>query len=245
MWKTVEARDTGIDLPGASLLGQLPLAEIIILVVAMACAAIALRNLFQRRRSKSSSGKSAYTSRYPRKRSSYSSAFNAIQARKKKSAQPARPALHDPVQQLAVINRAKFQKVRLLNKEEARILPIVENYCRELGQGHRVMAQTSLGELLRTTADKKTDADAAFACINSKRLDIAIIDRGGFIAAAIEYQGSGHFQNGAFMRDAVKREALRRAGITMIEIMPDDSAPYIRQQIARQIGSAVDLPEIA
>lgn len=45
--------------------------------------------------------------------------------------------------------------------------------------------------------------------INSKRLDFLVIDRIGMPAPAAEHQGHGHYQNRAFMRDAVKREAVR------------------------------------
>ena len=37
-------------------------------------------------------------------------------------------------------------------------------------------------------------------------------------ALAVEYQGHGHYQNRAFMRDAVKREAVRKAGVPFLEI---------------------------
>ena len=57
-------------------------------------------------------------------------------------------------------------------------MPVIEQACAELDNGYRVMAQTSLGELLTTSAANETIAKAAFASINSKRLDIAVIDRG-------------------------------------------------------------------
>ena len=137
---------------------------------------------------------------------------------------------------MTMVNQATFRKVRLLNREEARILPVIEQACAELDNGYRVMAQTSLGELLTTSAANETIAKAAFASINSKRLDIAVIDRGGYLAAAIEYQGTGHHQNGAFFRDAVKREALRKAGVTLIEVLPGDDAAHIRSMLHRQLG---------
>ena len=56
--------------------------------------------------------------------------------------------------------------------------------------------------------------------INSKRVDFLIIDTFGHPAAAVEYHGSGHHRQGgrAAARDAVKRRALEKAGIELVEI---------------------------
>ena len=50
----------------------------------------------------------------------------------------------------------------------------------------RVMAQVSLGEVL-SSPDAR-----AYSAINSKRVDLLIVSRGGDPTAAIEYQGHGH-----------------------------------------------------
>lgn len=143
------------------------------------------------------------------------------------------PDLRDPAQQLHAIARVEFEPTPLLNRQEARLLPLLESITRDLRAGHRVMAQTSLGELIRPKPDSATEDDrsAAFASINSKRLDFAIIDRAGRLAVAVEYQGCGHHQGHAFMRDAVKREVLRRAGIPLIEVEPDFDAAHLRHRV--------------
>lgn len=144
----------------------------------------------------------------------------------------------NPLDQLAAISAVGFKTVPLLNRDEARLLPIVERAVRKHGDGHRVMAQTSLGELIRPAgANGDTPAGRdAYASINSKRLDLAIINRFGHLVAAIEYQGSGHHQGNAFLRDAVKREAVRRAGVPYLEIAetfdPDEVARRVRDAIA-------------
>lgn len=151
---------------------------------------------------------------------------------------PPAPDLRDPAQQLHAIARVDFEPTPLLNRQEARLLPLLESITRDLRAGHRVMAQTSLGELIRPKPDSTTEADrsAAFASINSKRLDFAIIDRAGRLAVAIEYQGDGHHQGHAFMRDAVKREALRRAGIPLIEVEPDFDAAHLRRRVSGHLA---------
>lgn len=154
--------------------------------------------------------------------------------------QPAGPDLRDPAQQLHAIARVEFECTPLLNRAESRLLPLLESTTRDLRAGHRVMAQTSLGELIRpkdssATADDRT---AAFASINSKRIDFAIIDRAGRLAVAVEYQGSGHHQGNTFMRDAVKREAIRRAGIPLIEVEPDFDPALLRSRITGLLAPA-------
>ncbi|MEZ5754393.1 MAG: DUF2726 domain-containing protein [Paracoccaceae bacterium] len=155
---------------------------------------------------------------------------------------PAAPDLRDPAQQMHAIARVEFESTPLLNRKEARLLPLLESAARDLRAGHRVMAQTSLGELIRPRADSATpdDRSAAFASINSKRLDFAIIDRAGHLALAVEYQGEGHHQGTAFMRDAVKREALRRAGIPLIEVDPDFDPGLLRQRVRGHLAPATD-----
>lgn len=142
---------------------------------------------------------------------------------------------------LQLVAEAAFKRVPLLNKSEARLLPILEKLVRELGQGHRLLIQVALGELLcAANADGKPNYGLeANRAINAKRLDFAIIDRRGLMVAAIEYQGSGHhLSSNAFMRDAVKREALRKAGISLIELPPDADEALIRDRLS----SVADLP---
>ena len=84
----------------------------------------------------------------------------------------------------------------------------------------RRLLQTSLGETIApsNTSGSEAARGLAFRSINSKRLDFLVIDRSGMPALAVEYQGHGHYQNRAFMRDAVKREAVRKAGVPFLEI---------------------------
>ena len=145
------------------------------------------------------------------------------------------PNMADPTEQMRAISKVDFERSRLLNKEEARLLPLLETIARQAKAGHRIMAQTSLGEVLkpRKESGSATELRNAFASINSKRLDFAVIDRAGFIVCAVEYQGSGHFQGNAFMRDSVKREALRRAKIPFIEVPKNFDPVDIKKSIGQ------------
>ncbi|NMA98212.1 MAG: DUF2726 domain-containing protein, partial [Phyllobacteriaceae bacterium] len=56
--------------------------------------------------------------------------------------------------------------------------------------------------------------------------------------AAIEFQGAGHHKNDAAARDAVKREALRRANIAFIEVFEHHSEDDIRAMVSGAIERA-------
>jgi len=136
-------------------------------------------------------------------------------------------------QQMDSIEGIEFETVPILNEEEARLLPVLEGATKEFGDGHRLMAHSSLGEVLRpNTSGPMTDIQAAHASILSRRLDFAIFDQRGHLAAAIEYQGSAHDYSSAFDYDAIKQEALRKAGIPCLEIRYNYSDKSVREQVA-------------
>jgi hypothetical protein len=133
----------------------------------------------------------------------------------------------DAAEQLRCVMAAKFEKRPLLNKAEAQVLAAAERAVGEIGEGWRVMAQVCLGEILGSPDE------AAYRAINSKRVDLLVIARNGEPLAAIEYQGGGHHQGTAAARDAVKKEALRRAGVEYIEIKEGDRSADLNWAIAK------------
>ena len=141
----------------------------------------------------------------------------------------------DPSDQLRAIARFQFERTRLLNREEAHLLPVLEGAAHKVGPGHRVLAQTSLGEIIRPKqgTGNQSELKNAFASINSKRLDFAVVDRRGLLVCAVEYQGSGHHQGTAFMRDAVKKEVLRRADVPLVEVYKDFNRGEVQNLIER------------
>lgn len=138
-------------------------------------------------------------------------------------------ALSNSAVQLEHVMRASFKKRRILSKAESRIFFAVEKALEQTDTGWRVMAQVNLGEILQS------DDKHAFMAINSKRVDILVIGTNGVPIAAVEYQGEGHYQGTAVARDAVKKEALRKAGIGYFEVMPGDKPEDVRRLVARMI----------
>ena len=115
--------------------------------------------------------------------------------------------------QLACVMGAEFTARPLLNRPEATLFKALDAAVIARNPGWQVMAQVSLGEFLGSP-----DKDA-YGCVNSKRVDFALMDPDACVKHAIEYQGSGHHQGTAAARDAVKKEALRKAGIGYHEVV--------------------------
>jgi hypothetical protein len=137
----------------------------------------------------------------------------------------------DAADQLRMVMKADFKAQALLNKSEARLFKAIDRQVLEARPGWQVMAQVSLGEILRSP-----DKDA-YLCINSKRVDLLIVDEECRPLHAIEYQGGGHFKgaHATAARDAVKKEALRRAGISYVEVVAGDTPAELRRVVERLV----------
>ncbi len=139
----------------------------------------------------------------------------------------------DAADQLRSVMEALFKSRPLLNKPERRLMAILEKALLEESPGWRAMGQVSLGEIL--WSDDKT----AFHAINAKRVDMLIVDEDFMPLHAIEFQGTGHhLSNETAARDAVKKEALRRAGIGYVEVVSGDTPAQVRETVKRLVSRA-------
>ena len=129
---------------------------------------------------------------------------------------------------------ADFTTQPILNKGEARVFRELDRIVIALNPAWQVMAQVSLGEVLRCK-----DAEA-YRCINAKRVDLLLMDDECRPRHAIEYQGSAHHQGAAAARDAVKKEALRRAGVGYHEVVAGHTTPV---ELRRLVEKLVDPPQ--
>ncbi|MEI6161139.1 MAG: DUF2726 domain-containing protein [Roseococcus sp.] len=137
----------------------------------------------------------------------------------------------DAADQLRIVMDADFTIQPLLNKSEARVLKELEHFVDECNPDWQVMVQVSLGEILLS---KNV---AAYRCINSKRVDLLLVDDSCMPRHAIEYQGAGHYQGAAAARDAVKKEALRRAGVGYHEVIAGQTTPSeLRRLVDRLVA---------
>jgi hypothetical protein len=135
--------------------------------------------------------------------------------------------------QLKVVMNASFRPRALLNKSEAQVFAALDRIVIARNPQWQVMAQVSLGEFLAS------EDEAAYRCINSKRVDFALMDAAAQVRHALEYHGSGHHQGSAAARDAFKKEALRKAQIGYHEIVAGHTTPgELKRLIEKLVPSA-------
>ena len=139
------------------------------------------------------------------------------------------PALSDAAEQLRLVMASDFTARALLNKGEARVFAELDKLVIARNPGWQVMAQVSVGEFVGSS-----DA-AAYACINSKRVDLLLVDADCRARHALEYQGAGHHQGSAAARDAVKKEALRKAGIGYHEVVAGHTTPSELRRLVEKL----------
>lgn len=140
-----------------------------------------------------------------------------------------RPKQPDAADQLRIVMSADFTIQPLLNRSEARVFKELDRAVIACNPTWQVMAQASLGEILQCK-----DA-AAYSCINSKRVDLLLVDGDCRPRHAIEYQGGAHHQGSAAARDAVKKEALRRAGIGYHEVVAGQTTPAELRRLVEKL----------
>ncbi|WP_408737301.1 DUF2726 domain-containing protein [Acetobacter pasteurianus] len=94
---------------------------------------------------------------------------------------------------------------------------------------------------MRTTYDPEDPRQKqAFSSYSGKRVDFLLIDRYGLPVLVIEYHGTGHDLSGdADDRMAVKRLALQKAGIPLLEIPEKMARPQIMVAISEAAGAAL------
>ena len=136
--------------------------------------------------------------------------------------------------QLKTVMKAQFKPRALLNKPERRLLGHIDKALADHSPGWRAMGQVSLGEILYSP-----DKDAYWA-VNAKRVDLLIIDADCHPLHAIEFQGTGHHaSDDTAARDAVKKEALRRAGIGYVEVVTGDTPAEVREMVRKLVGRSM------
>jgi hypothetical protein len=147
------------------------------------------------------------------------------------------PATDAAADQLKAVMKADFTPRALLNRPEGQVFKALDRIVVARNPQWQVMAQVSLGEFLASE-----DAEA-YRCINSKRVDFALMDADCRVRHALEYQGSGHHQGSAAARDAVKKEALRKAGVGYHEVVAGHTTPAeLKRLVEKLVPAAADQP---
>lgn len=102
-----------------------------------------------------------------------------------------------------------------------------------LAKNGRVYPEVGMGAFIEVEGyteytARDDDKRTAFYAFNAKRVDFLVIKANGAPAFAVEYHGSGHYVGqSAPKRDVLKKEALRQAGIELVEIQASASQTEI------------------
>lgn len=131
--------------------------------------------------------------------------------------------------QLRRVMAAEFKSRALLNRPESQVFKALDAAVSARNPKWQVMAQVSLGEFL-SSPDR-----GAYAAVNAKRVDFALMDSDCCVRHALEYQGTGHHQGSAAARDAVKKEALRKAGIGYHEVVAGHTTPAELRRLVEKL----------
>lgn len=162
-----------------------------------------------------------------------------LRLRHRRTFKPYLVANNDPASaastQLRDVMGASFSPRKIMSANEYFVFKLVEEEARQI-RGLRVFAQTSLGEVIGS------DNRQAHSAINSKRVDVLVISPQGYPLLAVEYQGGGHYQGTAAARDAVKKEALRRAGVGYVELLEKQTTEERRTLIRGALMRATQRP---
>lgn len=146
----------------------------------------------------------------------------------------------DVENQIRFIRQTELRAVRPVNREAAQVLYALDEWIKECKLEWRVAFEVSMGSFIKTSFDgDDARQKAAFSSYNSKRVDFLLIDRFGMPTLAVEYHGSGHdLSEGAEDRMRVKRLALERAKIPLVEIPAKTTRNDIKRMISE--GHAVE-----
>lgn len=140
----------------------------------------------------------------------------------------------NPENQIRFISQTGLRATSPVNKEAVRVLYALEEWIKANRSGWRLSFEVGLGAFIKTNdGQDELSVQQAFSSYNSKRVDFLLIDNYGAPMLAVEYHGSGHYlSDDAEARMQVKRLALSRAGIPLVEIPAKTSRPEILQMIS-------------
>ncbi|MBB3472582.1 DUF2726 domain-containing protein [Sphingomonas sp. BK345] len=145
-------------------------------------------------------------------------------------------SVQDTENQLRFIGGTRLHPKPLLNDGEGRQFWACLDFVR--GRGMKVCPQVNMGEFIGT--EWGDHSGRAFRSFNSKRVDLLICGEDWRPLIAVEHQGKGHFQGDAEDRDRVKRLALDRAGIGLVETYDEDHRGAVLAALEQELARILD-----
>ena len=135
------------------------------------------------------------------------------------------------VTHMEVVSRSSYEAKSVMSPEEAHVLYKLENWVKKRRKQERVFAQVAMGAYIGAE-------DEAHSAIRCKRPDYVIINHVGMPVCVVEYQGYGHHQGNSEERDLIKKIALEKAGIPLVEVFPTErnDANAIYAKLNKAVG---------
>ncbi|MEM1077747.1 MAG: DUF2726 domain-containing protein [Pseudomonadota bacterium] len=154
---------------------------------------------------------------------------------------PSRPFSNPPnwySAQAEALTRVSVHPTPLLNRSEIALQEMIRDWLatRDLPP-LALHAQVSMGEMFRVSTSGVAGREGHSA-FNAKRVDFLLVGADMLPLAGIEYQGGGHYQKDAVLRDAIKREVFRKAGIPFLEIKAKSKRSQVHRQLDACFGTA-------
>lgn len=145
-----------------------------------------------------------------------------------------------PKNQMRFVAACELYACKPVNREAVNVLYALEEWLELNRPDWRVAFEVAMGAFIKTRSREDAKAqDRAFSSYNSKRVDFLIIDKLGQPRLAVEYHGSGHdLSPDAPDRMMVKRLALARAGVPLVEIAEKSPRPEIMRLVSEKLGLA-------
>jgi len=139
---------------------------------------------------------------------------------------------NDPEWRVQAIAAHNYRQRPLFSRSQLRLLPLLEKITYTRGNGHRLLAHAALAQLVSPVATPSTTPERlvrAERALEGLHIDFPLVDGEGLLVAAIEMRGPRNLKGGGLDdSDALKREVLRKAGIPLIELRPQDGEEVIR-----------------
>ena len=159
-----------------------------------------------------------------------------LRRRQRQKSDKSNPILRRAREHLQAVRGAPFQAKPLANRLEKAAYQTAVDIVQKRRRNEQVLLQVSLGEILQSK-DRR-----AYWAVNSKRVDLLVIDHELRPLAVIEIDGSGHglSRDIARINDKIKDIVLAAAGIPLIRIpAPDDNLGTIRILVQQQLTACL------
>ncbi len=133
----------------------------------------------------------------------------------------------EDVARLRTVSDSRFAPRRFLSEVWAQRLNDIEELVADLGENWRVIPFVALDQILASSDE------AANRAIAGQRVDMLIVTAAHMPVGAIQYRPVADMEEQEALRDALRTEALRRAGVACLQLRPIDGHFALRDALSQ------------